>query len=89
MDAKGLEELKAAVVRQACFDYVSMIKKPGRKIHYDTKRGMKKYETEKSLTRWFKSPEFKYWSKGAEGEDILAQLQSNVSKGYALRMTEN
>lgn len=85
----NIEELKAAVVRQACFDYVSMIRKPGKKIHYDTKRGEKKYETEKSLTKWFLSPEFKYWCKGAEGEDILAQLHTNVSNGYALRMTEN
>lgn len=85
----NIEELKAAVVRQACFDYVSMLKKPGKKIHYDTKRGTKKYETEKSLTQWFKSPEFKYWCKGADGKEIMEQLKANVANGCGFRMVEN
>lgn len=73
----NIEELKAAVVRQACLDYISVIKKPGRRIHYDTKRGTKKYDDEKSIARWFRSKEFGFWCKSVDGEIIMAQLRKN------------
>ena len=82
---KCYEELRAAVVRQACFDYLTVIKKPGKKIHYDTKRGVKKYDDERSITRWFRSKEFGIWCKGADGETIMAQLRENHKKGLHLR----
>lgn len=81
---EALEELKAAVVRQACYDYLSFLKKPDKKIHYDTKNGKWKYETEKSLTRWFLSEDFKVWCKGADGETVMKQLRKNFANGFRL-----
>lgn len=81
---KGLEALRAAVVQQACYDYLTFLKHPGKKIHYDTKKGVKRYETERTLSRWFRSKDFtKDWCS-VSGEKIMQQLRENHANGFRL-----
>ena len=83
-DVDGIKELRAAVVRQACFDYLSTLRKPDRKIPYETKNGVKRYDTKDSITKWFHSKEFKKFCS-VDGESILQQLRENHANGLGLR----
>lgn len=89
MNEQGMEALKAAVVRQACEDFLSMLRKPGKRIPYDfdehTRR--KKWEDERSLTRWFYSADFRFWCS-VDGAKILAQLRDNHAHGFGLYLVE-
>lgn len=81
---EGINNLRAAVVRQACFDYCTTLKKPGRKVHWDTKGTSKKYDTRETLERWFHSKEFKKFCS-VDGEAILVQLRENHANGFRMR----
>ena len=89
MDIKleGINNLRAAVVRQACFDYCSALKKPGRKIYWDGKGSLRKFDTRESLEKWFHSKEFKKYCS-VDGEAILQQLRENFKNGFRLRESD-
>lgn len=87
-NAVGMEALRAAVVTQACYDYLSFLKHPGRRIHYDTKKGVRKYETERTLSRWFRSKDFTRDWCSVSGERIMEQLRENHKNGIRLYTDE-
>ena len=84
MTIEGIKELRAAVVKQACFDYCATLKKPGRKIYWDGKGSCKKFDTKESLERWFHGKEFKKFCS-VDGEAILQQLRENCANGFRMR----
>lgn len=82
-DPKGLEALRAAVVQQACYDYLYFLRHPYNKLEIGTdKRRKMRYETKASLERFFRSKNFtKKWCS-VSGQKIMDQLQSNNQKGF-------
>ena len=86
----GMQELKAAVVRQACDDYYLMLKKPGRKVcwGYDKKRDRKKWDDIQSVARFFRSKWFTFWCKGMDGETIMNQIAANHAAGFKYHTVE-
>ena len=80
----ALNELKAAIVRRACEDYLYLLKNPGKKLDLGTDAyGRKCTQSLRSLKRWFLSDEFKVLCS-VSGEKILAQLNLNHANGIGL-----
>lgn len=81
MRGTGIDALKAAIVRQACEDYLWLLKHPGKKIDCGTdERGKRRLESIKTLTRWFRSDAFRGLC-GVDGGKIIAQLNLNHANG--------
>lgn len=84
MRGTGIDALKAAIVRQACEDYLWLLKHPGKKIDCGAdERGKRRQETIKALTRWFRSDAFRGLC-GVDGGKIIAQLNLNNANGIGL-----
>ena len=86
---KGIEELRAAVVWQACDDYYAMLKHPGKKVCWglDKKRQRKKFDDIKSLGKFFRSKWFSFWC-GADGEAVMEQIRANCAAGFKYHTVE-
>ena len=84
-DPKGLEALRAAVVQQACYDYLYFLRHPYNKLEIGTDKHRKmRYETKASLERFFRSTNFtKTWCS-VSGDKIMAQLRENHRNGFRL-----
>lgn len=82
LNIEGVKALRAAVVRQACDDYLTLLKTPKGRICYDIVRGRKKFENKQTLTQWFHSPEFSRWCNAVTGEEITEQLRQNHAAGF-------
>lgn len=82
-DPRGIENLRAAVVARACLDYLSYLRRPGKKIYieFDAQHNRRRMEDEKGLVRWFHSKQFKNWCY-VDGEKILEQLRENHKNGF-------
>ena len=86
----GIQKLRAAVVRQACDDYYSMLKHPGKKVcwGYDARRQRRKWDDIKALTKFFRSRWFTFWCRGADGEEVMEQIRANHAAGFKYHTVE-
>ena len=74
MRGTGIDALKAAIVRQACEDYLWLLKHPGKKIDCGAdERGKRR----------FRSDAFRGLC-GVDGGKIIAQLNLNNANGIGL-----
>lgn len=84
MRGTGIDALKAAIVRQACEDYLWLLKHPDEKINCGMdERGQVRKESIRTLTRFFYSPEFRNFCR-VDGRKIIAQLNLNHANGIGL-----
>lgn len=82
---EGLRNLRAAIVQQACYDYLHFLKYPTDKLEIgQSKNGKMMWETKESTERFFRSKAFTQIFCTVSGRKIMDQLKSNYAHGFRL-----
>lgn len=80
---ESIENLCAAIVRQACLDYILMSEKIKR---YSDKKDIESMNDElhefHKLVKWFRSDSFRSISR-LNAENLMARLDKSIEKGEA------
>lgn len=80
---EGLRNLRAAIVEQACYDYLYFLRHPDGKLKVgQNKQGKMMWETKESTERFFRSKAFTQIFCSVSGEKIMEQLRDNHANGF-------